>query len=97
VLGLALLSPGTDLGPVLAQLPGGDCSVPHWGYVIEGSFTVHFADGQQKTVDAGQLFDMQPHHDRLTTAAGVQMAELSPAPDARQLFQNIAAAMQAAD
>jgi hypothetical protein len=82
---------------VLAQLPGGDCSVPHWGYVIEGSFTVHFADGQQKTVDAGQLFDMQPHHDRLTTEAGVLLAEFSSAADARQLFQNIAAAMQAAD
>jgi hypothetical protein len=97
VLGLALLSPGTDLGPLLAQLPGGDCSVPHWGYVIEGAFAVHYADGQQETVDAGQLFYMQPHHDRLTTGACVLLAEFSPAPDARQLFQNIAAAMQAAD
>jgi hypothetical protein len=40
---------------------------------------------------------MQPHHDRLTTGACVLLAEFSPAPDARQLFQNIAAAMQAAD
>ena len=34
---------GTDLGPLLSQLPGGDCAVPHWGYVIEGSVTVHYA------------------------------------------------------
>ena len=63
MLGLALLSPGTDLGPLVAQLPGGDCSVPH---------------------------------DRLTTEAGVVLAEFSSAADARQLFQNIAAVMQAA-
>jgi len=89
-------APGTDLGPLLAQLPGGDCSVPHWGYVIEGSFTVHYSDGQQETVDAGQLFYMQPHHDRLTTEAGVLLAEFSPADDARELFERIAAVMQAA-
>ena len=31
-------APGTDLGPLLAQLPGGDCPVPHWGYVITGEY-----------------------------------------------------------
>ena len=89
-------APGTDLGPLLAQLPGGDCSVPHWGYVIDGSFTVHYSDGQQETVTAGQLFYMQPHHDRLTTDDGVALAEFSPADDARQLFDHIAAIMQTA-
>ena len=90
-------APGTDLGPLLAQLPGGDCSVPHWGYVIEGSFTVHYADGQEDTVDAGELFYMQPHHDRLTTEGGVLLAEFSPADDARQLFGHIAQIMQPTD
>ncbi|MGB7818926.1 MAG: hypothetical protein WBL35_09375 [Ornithinibacter sp.] len=89
-------APGTDLGPLLAQLPGGDCSVPHWGYVIDGAFTVHYSDGQQETITAGQLFYMQPHHDRLTTIDGVVLAEFSPAADARQLFGHIASIMQAA-
>ena len=89
-------APGTDLGPLLAQLPGGDCSVPHWGYVIDGTFTVHYSDGQQETITTGQLFYMQPHHDRLTTEAGVLLAEFSPADDARQLFGHIASIMQAA-
>ncbi len=90
-------APGTDLGPLLAQLPGGDCSVPHWGYVIEGSFTVHYSDGQQDTIAAGELFYMQPHHDRLTTDNGVVIAEFSPADEARELFGNIAALMQPGD
>ena len=89
-------APGTDLGPLLAQLPGGDCSVPHWGYVIDGAFTVHYSDGQQETITAGQLFYMQPHHDRLTTHEGVVLAEFSPADDARQLFGHITSIMQAA-
>lgn len=86
-------APGTDLGPLLAQLPGGDCAVPHWGYVIEGSMTVHYSDGSEETVDAGQLFYMQPHHDRLTTESGVLLAEFSPVDDARRLFEHIAAVM----
>jgi len=87
-------APGTDLGPLLAQLPGGDCSVPHWGYVVEGAFTVHYKDGQQDTVEAGQLFYMQPHHDRLTTENGVLLAEFSPVEESRELFQHIADVMQ---
>lgn len=43
------------------------------------------------------LFYMQPHHDSLTTETGVLLAEFSPADDARQLFENIAGVMQAAD
>ncbi len=89
-------APGTDLGPLLAQLPGGDCSVPHWGYVIEGSVTVHYTDGQEETLQSGQLFYMPPHHDRLTTEAGVLLAEFSPAADARQLFGDIATIMESA-
>jgi hypothetical protein len=49
---------------MLAQLPGGDCAVPHWGYVIDGSATVHYSCGQGETIGAGQLFSMQSHHDR---------------------------------
>jgi quercetin dioxygenase-like cupin family protein len=64
-------------------LPRGDFAVPHWGYVIEGSVTVHYTDGQEETLQSGQLFYMQPHHDRLTTEAGVLLAEFGPAADAR--------------
>ncbi len=32
--------PGADLSPLLAQVSTGSCPVPHWGYLIEGSWTV---------------------------------------------------------
>ena len=36
-----------DLGPVLASLPGGNCSCPHWGYVLKGRVVVRYADRQE--------------------------------------------------
>src|SRR5690242_2646917 len=44
-----------DLGPVLASLPGGNCSCPHWGYVLKGRVTVRYAD-HQETLEAGDAF-----------------------------------------
>jgi hypothetical protein len=90
-------APGADLRPLLAQLPGGDCAVPPWGYVIEGAFTVDNKDGQEHTVDGGQLFSMQPHHVRLTTEDGLLLAESSRADEARGLFQRTATVMQVGD
>ena len=86
------LAPGTDFGPLLAQLPGGDCPVPHWGYMIEGSITVHYRDGDEETVDAGQVFHLPAHHDRLVTATGALYAEFSPADTAHRLLAEVARA-----
>ncbi len=63
-------APGTDLGPLLGQLSGGDCSVAHWGYLLDGALTVQCSDGQQQTVTAGQLVHTQPNHGRLTSNDG---------------------------
>ena len=90
------LAPGTDFGPLLAQLPGGDCPVPHWGYMIEGSITVHYRDGDEETVDAGQIFHLPAHHDRLVTATGALYAEFSPADAAHRLLAEVALVMGAA-
>jgi hypothetical protein len=84
------LSPGTDFGPILAQVPGGDCPVPHWGYLIEGSLTVHYSNGEQETVEAGQVFYLPAHHDSVSTSTGALYAEFSPAGAARDLFAEVA-------
>src|SRR5690242_15172889 len=31
-----------DLAPMLASLPGGNCSCPHWGYVFKGRIIVRY-------------------------------------------------------
>jgi len=29
-----------DLAPILSGLPGGHCTCPHWGYLLQGEMTV---------------------------------------------------------
>src|SRR4051794_4241636 len=36
-----------DLAPMLAALPGGNCSCPHWGVVLEGRLIVRYADHEE--------------------------------------------------
>ncbi len=50
----------TDLAP-LAGTP--TCQVRHHGYVISGAMTVHMDDGDQVTMRAGQLVEIEPGHD----------------------------------
>ena len=33
-----------DMAPVLASLPGGRCSCPHWGQLLSGRVVVHYED-----------------------------------------------------
>ena len=44
-----------DLAGALAGLPGGQCSCPHWGYVITGSIAVSYSD-REGTFGPGQAF-----------------------------------------
>jgi hypothetical protein len=48
-----------DLAPMLAALPGGNCTCPHWGYVFKGTLTVRYAD-HEETFRAGDAFYMPP-------------------------------------
>lgn len=56
------LGAGTDIAPLLAGLAGDLCPAPHWGYLIEGSLSVTFADGGREEVHAGDLFYWPPGH-----------------------------------
>lgn len=66
-----------DLAPMLASLPGGNCSCPHWGYVIKGRLTIRYAD-HEETVEAGEAFYMTPGH-APAAEAGTELVQFSPA------------------
>ncbi len=36
----------SDPGPLFAGLPDDRCQCPHWGYVVRGSFSAAYADGE---------------------------------------------------
>ena len=52
---------GHDLAPMLAVLPGGHCSCPHWGYMLKGRIVVTYGD-RQDAFEAGDAFYMPPGH-----------------------------------
>jgi hypothetical protein len=66
-----------DLGPLLAVLPGGNCSCPHWGYVFKGTVTVRYAD-HEETFQAGDAFYMPPGQ-APAAEAGTELLQISPA------------------
>ena len=66
-----------DLGPMLASLPGGHCTCPHWGFVFKGRLTIRYED-HEETVEAGDAFYMSPGH-APAAEAGTELVQFSPA------------------
>ena len=65
-----------DMTPVLASLPGGNCSCPHWGYVIKGRVTVRY-DDHEEVLEEGDAYYMAPGHVP-EVEAGTEVAMISP-------------------
>jgi mannose-6-phosphate isomerase-like protein (cupin superfamily) len=81
-----------DLGPMLAGLPGGHCSCPHWGYVVKGQLTVRY-DDREEVMEAGDAFYMPPGHVPAATA-GSQFIQFSPTDQLQATEAAIVQAMQ---
>ena len=81
-----------DLGPMLAGLPGGHCSCPHWGYLVKGKLTVRYGD-REESIGAGEAFYMPPGHVPAATA-GSEIVQFSPTSQLQTVEAAIARAMQ---
>jgi mannose-6-phosphate isomerase-like protein (cupin superfamily) len=66
-----------DLAPMLAALPGGKGTCPHWGYVFKGRLTIRYGD-HEETVGPGEAFYMSPGHVP-AAEAGTELVQFSPA------------------
>jgi hypothetical protein len=53
---------GLDTAEMFAGLPDGACQEPHWGYVMSGSVTMRYTDGESETLTAGQAYYIRPGH-----------------------------------
>jgi hypothetical protein len=84
------LPPGTDFTPLLKGLPGDVCRCPHWGYVLEGSIRLRYADGSEETSGAGDVYYWPGGHTGWTED-GVTFIEFSPADDLRPVLEHIGA------
>ena len=81
-----------DLAPMLASLPGGNCSCPHWGYVLKGRMIVRYPD-REETVEAGEAFYMAPGH-APEAEEGTELIQFSPTDQLAETEAAIASAMQ---
>jgi hypothetical protein len=86
----------SDPSPLFVGLPGDRCQCPHWGYVVHGSFSANYPDGEE-TFHAGDAYYLRPGH--LTKlGAGAEVVEFSPTKDLQETMAvvgaNLAAGVQ---
>jgi hypothetical protein len=82
------LPPGTDFRPLLAGLPGDVCECPHWGYVVDGSIHIRYADGTEEVSRAGDLYYWPGGHVAWSDE-GVTFIEFSPAEELRPVLAHV--------
>ena len=85
-----------DATPLFKGLPGDRCQSPHWGYVVDGKVTFHFAD-RDEIYETGDAYYAEPGHIPVVTA-GTEIIEFSPTEDYGATMEVVAgnlAAMQA--
>jgi mannose-6-phosphate isomerase-like protein (cupin superfamily) len=88
-IGYVEVPAGTDFTPLFKGLPHDMCNSPHWGYMIEGSADLVYADGKTETVKAGEVFYMPaPHTGK--TETGAKFVDFSPDEDFTMLMDQIA-------
>src|SRR3954471_11785017 len=80
-----------DLAPVLASLPTGKCTCPHWGYVVKGRVIVRY-DDHEEVLEAGDAFYMSPGH-APEAEQGTELIQFSPAGELAAVEAAMTAAM----
>jgi uncharacterized RmlC-like cupin family protein len=91
-MGFTTIRQDSDLAAAFADLPGGHCSCPHWGYVFTGRLEFRFGD-RVETYEAGDAFYTPPGH--LPAAdAGTEFVMFSPADLLEATDAALAKAMQ---
>jgi hypothetical protein len=82
---------GLDTAAWFADLPGGACQEPHWGYCLKGTLTMRYVDGQTEVISAGEAYYIRPGHNahvdsevelveftRSDEAPGINTVDLEP-------------------
>jgi hypothetical protein len=82
-----------DLAPMLKALPGGNCSCPHWGYVLKGRVIVRY-DDHEEVLEAGDAFYMAPGH-APEAEAGTELVQFSPTKELAEVEAALMKSMQA--
>jgi hypothetical protein len=88
-VGFETYSEDTDAKDMFRGLPDDRCQCPHWGYVIEGKVSFHFAD-HEETYETGDAYYAPPGHTPVLYA-GTRVVEFSPT---EQLNETVGVVME---
>lgn len=81
VIALEQWHAGLDTAAMFADLPGGACQEPHWGYVLKGQVTMRYSDGSTEALSAGRAYYIRPGHNAHVDE-DVELVEFTPADNA---------------
>jgi Cupin len=83
-----------DATPLMKGLPDDRCQCPHWGYVVNGRMTFHYAD-REEIFEVGDAFYTPPGHVQVGTAPGTEVVMFSPAEELKRTEEVMMKNMQA--
>lgn len=89
------LKAGADAGPLLEGLPGNKCQCPHWGYMLEGTIHVDYADGTHEVCKAGEMFHWPAGH-TVRVEEDTSFVEFSPREQLKEVYDHIGAKLETA-
>ena len=72
-----------DATPLLKGSPDDRCQCPHWGYVVQGSFTFRYAD-REEVFETGDAFYTPPGHIPVKHEPGTEVVMFSPADELKE-------------
>jgi hypothetical protein len=82
-----------DPAPLFRGLPDDRCQCPHWGLVLSGRLTIHYAD-HDETFTAGDAYSIAPGHTP-EVFTGTEIVEFSPTAALEATMSVLAANMAA--
>ena len=74
-----------DMAPMFVGLPDDRCQCPHWGFVLQGRVTYHYADSSE-TIEAGEAYFAPAGHTP-ELHAGTELVEFSPSADLERTLE----------
>lgn len=84
------LAAGVDMAPLLEGLVDDVCHAAHWGYVIEGTVVVTYADGSTETNTGGEVFHWPAGHS-VRVERDAELILFSPAKEHGDVLDHVAA------
>jgi hypothetical protein len=95
-IGYASVGRAVDCTPLYADLPGGVCNCPHWGYIFEGALTARYPSGEyeDETARAGEVYYFPAGH-VLIYEAPTKALEFNPPAELETLMTAVYKKMRA--